>query len=55
MNNYRTVCTIVVEAKSPIMIGSGYKSLLSDAELATDVNDLPYILGTALAGAIRSR
>ena len=54
MDKYRYVCFVIIEAKSPIMIGSGYKSITTDAELATDVNELPYIPGTSLAGALRS-
>ncbi len=50
----RYVSRIVLEAKTPFAIGSGEKDLLTDAIVAKDVNGLPYLPGTSLAGVIRS-
>ena len=50
----RYVSRIVLEAKTPFAIGSGEKDLLTDALVAKDVNGLPYLPGTSLAGVIRS-
>ena len=50
----RYVSRIVLEAETPFTIGSGEKDLLTDALVAKDVNGLPYLPGTSLAGVIRS-
>ena len=50
----RYVSRIVLEAETPFAIGSGEKDLLTDALVAKDVNGLPYLPGTSLAGVIRS-
>lgn len=50
----RYVSRIVLEAETPLAIGSGKKSLLTDALVSTDVNGLPFIPATSLAGVIRS-
>lgn len=44
---------IILEAETPLIISSGRKSMLTDSEILKDVNDLPYIPGTTLAGVIR--
>jgi len=51
---HRFIARVTIEANSPIAIGSGEKDILSDALVAKDANDLPYIPGTALAGVARS-
>lgn len=51
---HRFLARIVFEAKTPLAVGSGEKDVVTDALVATDVNDLPYIPGTALAGVVRS-
>lgn len=51
---YRFLARIVIEAKTPMAVGSGEKDITTDALVATDVNGLPYILGTAIAGVLRS-
>lgn len=52
--NNRFLARIVLEAKTPLAIGSGKEDVYSDALVVTDVNGLPYIPGTALAGVLRS-
>lgn len=49
----RFLARIIIEAETPLAVGSGEKSLTTDAEIARDVNGMPYIPGTALAGVIR--
>ena len=44
---------IVLEAETPLVIGSGRKSALTDSSILKDVNGLPYIPGTSIAGVIR--
>lgn len=50
----RYVSRIVLEAETPLAVGMGEKSLLTDALVVTDINGLPFIPGTSLAGVIRS-
>lgn len=50
----RYVSRIVLEAQTPFAIGSGEKDLLTDALVVKDVNGLPFIPGTSIAGIIRS-
>ena len=50
----RYVSRIVLEAVTPISVGSGNKDLLTDSLVVTDINGLPIIPGTSLAGVIRS-
>jgi len=50
---HRIIARITIEAKSPLAIGTGSNDLLTDAPVATDVNGLPFIPGTALAGILR--
>lgn len=51
---HRLLARIVVEAASPLAIGSGKYDAFTDALVAKDANDLPYIPGTAMAGVLRS-
>lgn len=51
---HRFLARIVIEAATPLAVGSGEKDILSDALVATDVNGLPYIPGTVVAGVLRS-
>lgn len=44
---------IVLEAKTPLIIGSGDKNALTDSSILKDVNGLPYIPGTTIAGVVR--
>ena len=50
---YRTLARIVLEAETPVKVGSGEKDITTDARIALDINGLPYIPGSALAGVIR--
>ena len=50
---HRFLAHIVIEAKTPLAVGCGEKDILTDALVATDVNGLPYIPGTAIAGVVR--
>jgi CRISPR/Cas system CSM-associated protein Csm3 (group 7 of RAMP superfamily) len=50
---YRNIARIVIEATSPIAIGSGDKDFITDSPVLKDINGLPYIPGTSIAGVIR--
>jgi CRISPR/Cas system CMR subunit Cmr4 (Cas7 group RAMP superfamily) len=50
---YRNLARIVIEAQTPLAVGSGDKNIATDRLIARDVNGLPYIPGTAIAGIIR--
>lgn len=51
---HRFLARFVIEAKTPLAVGSGEKDIITAALIATDVNRLPYIPGTAIAGIVRS-
>lgn len=51
---HRFLARIVIEAKTPLAVGSGEKDITTDALVATDVNGLPYIPATSIAGVVRS-
>lgn len=51
--NYRYLAHIVIEAKTPLAVGSGENHVLTDSLVALDVNGLPYIPGTSIAGVLR--
>lgn len=50
---YRFLARIVIETTAPMQIGSGNKSIKTDSLILRDINGLPYIPGTTLAGLIR--
>ena len=50
---YRHLAHVVLEARSPLVFGNGEKDIISDSMIAKDVNELPYIPGTTLAGTLR--
>lgn len=52
-NQYRFLARIIIEAKSPLSIGSGNKGIKSDSLVLRDINGLPYIPGTTIAGLLR--
>ncbi|MDF1573307.1 MAG: RAMP superfamily CRISPR-associated protein [Bacteroidales bacterium] len=52
-NNSRYIARILIEAATPLAIGSGEKGLTTDRLVARDMNGLPYIPGTSLAGVTR--
>ena len=51
--NTRLIARVTIEVATPLAIGSGKKSILTDATINRDANDLPFIPGTTLAGLIR--
>ncbi len=51
---HRYLARIVLEAETPLAVGSGEKDIRTDALVATDSNGLPYIPATSIAGVIRS-
>lgn len=55
MSNYtkRYVANIVFEANTPLKIGSSEFDMLQDSPIQKDWNDLPMILGSSIAGALR--
>ncbi|MEA3505334.1 MAG: RAMP superfamily CRISPR-associated protein, partial [Bacteroidota bacterium] len=53
MRNLRYIAHIVIEAETPLAVGSGKKGLTVDNSISRDVYGLPYIPGTAIAGVIR--
>lgn len=52
-NQYRFLARIIIEAKTPLNIGSGNKGIKSDSLVLRDVNGLPFIPGTTIAGLLR--
>jgi CRISPR/Cas system CMR subunit Cmr4 (Cas7 group RAMP superfamily) len=50
---YRYVADIVIEAKTPLRLGSGKNDLFQDSPVQKDWNGLPMILGTSIAGIMR--
>lgn len=50
---HRCLARFVIEAVTPLSVGSGEKDIITDALVATDVNGLPYIPGSAVAGVVR--
>ena len=50
---HRFLAHFVIEAETPLAVGCGEKDIITDALVATDVNGLPYIPGTAIAGMVR--
>lgn len=49
---YRYLAQITIEATTPLQIGSGMKGIKTDSLVIRDVNGLPFIPGTTLAGLI---
>lgn len=52
-NQHRFIARIVIETKAPLNIGSGNKSIRTDSLVLRDVNGLPFIPGTTIAGLLR--
>lgn len=52
-HTHRFIARFRVEAETPLFIGSGEASLLTDALVQKDVNGFPMIPGTSLAGVLR--
>lgn len=51
---HRFLARFIIEANTPLAVGSGEKDIITDALVATDVNGLPHIPGTAISGVVRS-
>lgn len=51
--NKRYLARVVVEAATPLAVGTGDKDVLTDALVARDLNGLPYIPGSSIAGVLR--
>ena len=50
---HRHLVRCVIEAVSPLAVGSGESNVLTDALVAKDANGLPYIPATSIAGVVR--
>lgn len=53
MENIRYIARFILEAKTPLFVGSGEASLLTDALVQKDCNGLPMMPGSSLAGVLR--
>ncbi|MBQ9822000.1 MAG: CRISPR-associated protein [Muribaculaceae bacterium] len=51
--NKRYLARVVIEAVTPLALGTGTKDVLTDALVARDLNGLPYIPGSSIAGVLR--
>jgi CRISPR/Cas system CSM-associated protein Csm3 (group 7 of RAMP superfamily) len=51
---HRYLARIIIEAATPLTVGSGERDVITERLVATDANGLPYIPGTSLAGVLRS-
>lgn len=51
---HRLIARFVLEADTPIAIGSGQKDIMTDALVARDVNGLPYLPASTIAGVLRN-
>lgn len=52
---YRLLARLILQAETPIAIGSGDSDITTDSLVARDVNGLPYIPGTSIAGVLRNQ
>ncbi len=52
--NLRYIARVMVEAATPLAVGSGEKSLVTDRLVARDISGLPYIRGTSVTGVLRN-
>lgn len=50
---YRHIARLTVEADSALAVGTGDSDVITDAPVARDVNGLPYIPATSIAGVVR--
>lgn len=53
IHTHRYIARFIIEAETPLFVGSGDSSLLKDALVFKDVNGFPMIPGTSLAGVLR--
>ena len=54
MLRFRHLAHVVIEAETPLAVGSGNKEYLTDSPILREANGLPIIHGTSLCGLIRS-
>ena len=54
MDTHRYIARLILEAETPLFVGSGAASLLKDALVQKDTNGFPMIQGTSLAGVLRN-
>ena len=47
------IARMVIETETPLAIGSGEKDIMTDKLVVKDVNGMPYIPGSSLAGVLR--
>jgi len=47
------IAYIIIEADTPLKVGSNSSDFLQDAPIQRDWNGLPMILGTSIAGVLR--
>lgn len=50
---HRFLARFIIETATPLAVGSGEKDTLTDSLVAIDINGLPYIPATAIAGVLR--
>ena len=50
---YRNIAQITLEAATPILVGTGSGDLITDALAVKDINGLPYLPATSIAGVLR--
>jgi len=50
---HRFLARVIIEAVSPLSVGSGSKHVMTDHLIVRDANGFPYIPGTAIAGILR--
>lgn len=50
---HRYIARVVLEAETPLFVGSGETALLKDALVQRDIHGFPMIQGTSLAGVLR--
>lgn len=51
---HRYLARFIIEAKTPLAVGAGERDFFTDALVATDVNGMPYIPASSIAGVVRS-
>jgi CRISPR/Cas system CSM-associated protein Csm3 (group 7 of RAMP superfamily) len=49
----RQIAHIIIEADTPLKVGSNSTDILQDSPIQRDFNNLPMILGTSIAGVLR--
>lgn len=55
MANKRYLAQVTLEAATPLKVGSGESDFFTDMPIQKDVNNLPIILGTSIAGVLRDK